>query len=364
MEQNQSIPVYVSPMYKELMDDFYKSYELEIYLESPHSKIRYGPQKERSCRFCGRAYSLQGAKFNKVAHIIPEFMGNKYLTNDFECDDCNQVFGRYENDLKNYLGAIPSLTKTKNKKNRTPKFISVGNEIIIAESKKIVGGHIEIQRGENNKGINFDPETGQTYIEMRKAPYVPFNVYKAFLKIGLSVLPKHHLQFYKNALNILNQNDGLFAAICSVHVIEFPLTRTSKAPFIYLFKRRNSKDRIPTHVIVMHYQNMIFQYYLPFHWSDGFVYKDNVRMPICPPMFSEKVDDIFFNSRIDDLTSIESKQNEIQYISYSSEMPQGNLFRYDPATGISEQVDNLPSQEEWAGVIIVPAGTTLPIKNR
>ena len=56
-----------------------------------------GKNEAQRCRFCG-GYS-PGVSFQQQAHAIPEALGNKTLFTSYECDNCNQKFGRgIEND--------------------------------------------------------------------------------------------------------------------------------------------------------------------------------------------------------------------------------------------------------------------------
>jgi hypothetical protein len=71
---------------------FFNTYEIDAFI--PVVGSRPGPPKnksERKCRFCGK--SNPEVSFKKKAHLIPEFLGNKMLLSDFECDSCNYEFG-------------------------------------------------------------------------------------------------------------------------------------------------------------------------------------------------------------------------------------------------------------------------------
>ena len=60
-----------------------------------------GTRSPRKCSICGRGpNSAPPATFRKVAHVVPESLGNRWLTTYDECDDCNSRFGReLEDDL-------------------------------------------------------------------------------------------------------------------------------------------------------------------------------------------------------------------------------------------------------------------------
>lgn len=73
------------------------------------------PRSERKCIFCGN----ENAKFTKVAHAVSETIGNKSPISHFECDECNQNFGKmFEEDLGKYMLPYKIITKTFGKKNK------------------------------------------------------------------------------------------------------------------------------------------------------------------------------------------------------------------------------------------------------
>lgn len=73
------------------------------------------PRSERKCIFCGN----ENAEFTKVAHAVSETIGNKSLISHFECDECNQNFGKmFEDDLGKYMFPYKIITKTFGKNNQ------------------------------------------------------------------------------------------------------------------------------------------------------------------------------------------------------------------------------------------------------
>jgi hypothetical protein len=64
----------------------------------PGIKVVLKHDDDPVCRFCGRR--SPEVTFQFEAHAIPEALGNKSITSTYECDACNQAFGRgIENDL-------------------------------------------------------------------------------------------------------------------------------------------------------------------------------------------------------------------------------------------------------------------------
>jgi hypothetical protein len=54
-------------------------------------------RKPSVCRFCSGA--APEVTFRKGAHAIPELAGNGTLLSLYECDDCNNRFSAFEDDL-------------------------------------------------------------------------------------------------------------------------------------------------------------------------------------------------------------------------------------------------------------------------
>jgi hypothetical protein len=57
--------------------------------------------ERRGCAFCDR--SEPDAKFEKVAHVLPEAFGNHWLFSRDECDDCNAAGSKLERELSKFL---------------------------------------------------------------------------------------------------------------------------------------------------------------------------------------------------------------------------------------------------------------------
>jgi hypothetical protein len=94
------------PKYIDHAEAFFKAYNSLVAVSCPEEKIKILKHKnDRVCQFCGK--HSPDTTFRTDAHIFPEFLGNRYLVSDFECDQCNNKFGReYENDLANFLGPV------------------------------------------------------------------------------------------------------------------------------------------------------------------------------------------------------------------------------------------------------------------
>jgi hypothetical protein len=117
------------------------------------------PKKQRECLFCGGVFG--DVTFKSDAHLLSKHLGNSDLFSDFECHECNLMFGKMEDDLAKFLGISKSLAKAKGGKMEGFKgrFLSahsrsfIGDDFLILAPKDVV-------REEN-----------KTYIRYVKNPY-------------------------------------------------------------------------------------------------------------------------------------------------------------------------------------------------
>ena len=98
------------------------------------------------CRYCGKNNSQ--VNFKKLAHAIPELLGNKYLFSNDECDDCNSYFDKHlENNLANFLGISRTTSQVVGKKG-IPKVKSSSGDRIEA-----IAGDIFIIQTEQSEAV-------------------------------------------------------------------------------------------------------------------------------------------------------------------------------------------------------------------
>lgn len=128
-----------------VFDESYKITNGYVYPLSGEDRKKdiLGDKDNKSCIYCGR--NDGETTFKKVAHVIPAALGNKYVFNYNECDECNEILGRKENELVNFL-AIERILIGARKRGSYPKH------------KPIIGGKTQLGRvpGTNTVYVNID----------------------------------------------------------------------------------------------------------------------------------------------------------------------------------------------------------------
>lgn len=216
-----------------------------------------GPKENRKCRFCGR--SEPEVKFRKIAHAIPESIENNNLFSNYECDVCNKEFGdTIESDFSNYLfpGRIASCILGK-KGTITYKF-NDNNRIDVQNGKWNITTDNTVKLIEE-----IDDHTLQ--FNIKRQPYIPINVYKALVKMALTVMPEEEIVNFEDTIKWL-QNDKNSVEDCfGQTVISRFFPGIEKFPFIKasLFKRKNDTDITPAYQFLLCFSNYYFQIVVP-----------------------------------------------------------------------------------------------------
>jgi hypothetical protein len=338
--------------------DIYYPIKLDIPPDQPVKGLKI--PKKRLCRFCKRKYPE--VKFKKEAHMIPQSLGNRFLISDFECDRCNESFGKNENDLNNWLGIIRTLSGTKGKKG-VPAFKSVSEQVtaklvnfLSTEGTKVVF--------KDNSAFSFDEQTGHTKFEFEKGPYTPIKVYKAFLKMAMCFMPESELKDYLPALDFLQGSDDNYGFKIFSRLIchELPMQHQLNRPCGLLFERMNVEAKVPKHFFLLYYEQFIYGFPIPLNLSDlkaGIYKSGDISLTYPPPILFEKPNEQspFFN-HFEEFDDCVRRQSEKCTVSLNTSLPNfEKLVAVDPNTGESTPAEMKDTQV--AGLYFVPEGTTI-----
>jgi hypothetical protein len=217
------------------------------------------------CRFCGK--SAPGVTFHNDAHLLPELIGKNDFVSFEECDTCNNLFSKYESHLAIYLRPYLAMLGVKGKR-KIPTFQS-RSVTDKPDSRTIIrtlsANRKEIELGALDDYI-VDHDKKILTIRFRNPPYIPLNVYKAFVKIGLSLLPNEKLKKYSNLFHwIADRPYGrldYFPVVVKVMMTEsqFPEPRAELSETGRAIKKNGFLPNLTLHLC---FGNLIFQIFLP-----------------------------------------------------------------------------------------------------
>ncbi len=333
------IKIYYPTKYETRSQNFFNEYDFEKVITCPNEIIRDLKLKsQRVCRFCNLKYG--DVSFKKDAHIISNFLGNKYLVSDFECDNCNSIFSSYESHLSNFIEPIRAFKKffgeRENKKFKSPDKKSVIENINFQGLQDCVSVSRE---NVDDPIFEFDREAGETSIKLKKQPYSPLLLYKSILKIALSCLKQEDVKNYQLAFKYLISDsfDEKVKGISNILVYTTPPDTGYKSPFACLFKKRVNNSEICTHVFALHFMNQVYQIVLPLHINDQGLCNKEINLLYSPPFFasSEIANSIQIDERFIDLSSMELVKDDIERLK----------IQYDKDDYTNLSVINLESKE-------------------
>ena len=169
------------------------------------------PKAQRICIFC----ASNTAKFNKIAHAVSETIGNKSLVSHFECDECNEEFGKkLEDNLGKYMLPYKIITQIFGKKNQlvskdssNDDSVSYGSFRIQVNKDKPVLEETETKGMLlETKGTGIIKEVDDGFeITIPRQHYNPLTVYCSFLKMAYSIMPLEFYEKYVKHIAVLKQ---------------------------------------------------------------------------------------------------------------------------------------------------------------
>ncbi|GAB4039024.1 HNH endonuclease [Spirosoma jeollabukense] len=228
---------------------------------------------ENKCRFCGK--SFPHVKFRKIAHAIPEFIGNKCLLAKFECDTCNNYFSEFESELANFMLPFNVIAGTKSKGNNAPKFKSSNQPQINNQN-----GIISIS--DFSDQILSDSEYSNLEFKIILPSHIPELIYRCLIKIGLSIIPEKDLENYKNTIVWL-MDKSIQSNIKPFMLFSlYPFTISSNEIFCSILVRKNNCTKnVPHSILVLSYGNFAFQTLIPYSAKE----KIGIKLQALPFIF-------------------------------------------------------------------------------
>ena len=238
---------------------FYNAnYDSLFYRElSPGQRETIGTKSPRVCRFCGRG--LPEVTFKSDAHAVSRLTGNNVLFTYHECSPCNDRFSKLEDDLGKFtlpartFGLVRGYQKIPSLKTRDARMdMHPGNL------------RIEVDPQALDRIIFEDPENHALTVRVPMQPYRPLGVYKAFVKMAVTLLPTSELDQFQEALRWLASegvqenavSDG-FGSLC----IQTFGQKVYKVPIVRLLRRKDTSSA-PYATFVLSFGSFTYQIFL------------------------------------------------------------------------------------------------------
>ncbi|HCE0841722.1 HNH endonuclease [Acinetobacter baumannii] len=225
-----------------LMDyDFIFSYTNYYSLEK--EEILYpNTISKQICIFCLKDEGQ--TTFGNKPHVIPYFLGNKYLLHSGECDECNAYFSKsLEDALDKYTAPFRTLSLMKNRRKKLTKFTSNKGDFIYAYNRS---QNAFTMSGENLNSYVYDDENGILQITFDLKRHRPVEVYKAFMKIFYGLLPREeHKKFTELRSWIMNKNASKFIAKPLQVIRSWYPSFTTMPLTIFILRRKSSLELEP-----------------------------------------------------------------------------------------------------------------------
>lgn len=150
-----------------------------------------------ACRYCG---STDAKKFRKVAHSFSEALGNKWIVSADECDDCNSLFGTYDDALATAVGPILTFSGVRGKGNQIRRTGRTEGRSKVRRERS--GGQdrisVAVSGHDVQELVSVNPLTGEFRFKtpLPPAPFRPRHAFKALCKMGMALLPPEELPRY------------------------------------------------------------------------------------------------------------------------------------------------------------------------
>lgn len=268
---------------------FFSRYNLKLTLDSRINKNLFlGEKKPKICRFCSK--TSNETNFKKDAHVIPQLLGNRKILSYFECDNCNDLFSKYEDSLASYIGPFRTIVGIIGKKGtQIPKFKDPKSKLTISspDTKNIsintYGKKNEIELDESNKIIT---------LNLIRQSYYPIDVYKSLVKIGICMLDDVAVCEYKSAIKFLLDSDGarhVHIPIAKLYYYFISGPSLVERPHVELWEKKNimANKNVVKHTIIIRLPNLIFQIFLPFNSKDreGYNPDTEIQLPLFPLLY-------------------------------------------------------------------------------
>lgn len=255
------------------------------------ARVYLGDKAQQICRFCGGNGSQ--VKFKKLAHAIPDQVGNDWLFDHEECDTCNAHFAKWvENDFGKWTHPWRTLGRIKGK-DGVPSIKSNDKQFRI--DANVTSTDAETGAGAVRHGLKIVMTANDHRHELNESnrtvkltvdcpAYVPMGVFKCLVKMALSVMPAEEEQKCAHLKKWILLTEHSYESYryrpLVVHHQFAPGPLPNDKIACLLMRRTATADDCPYMQFVLQLSNHVFQIALPMHIEDR-ADSDGKKLELC-----------------------------------------------------------------------------------
>lgn len=215
-------------------------------LKPSHGINTIGNSQKKICRFCGKGESE--VSFNKIAHAVPESIGNHVLASNYECDECNEFFGKtIENEYANFFILYHSIMQIDGKNGVAKCKFKVPCDKRTEECAKYC---VEVFFKDNMPCIRKCREVGNEYLTLSNNSLTiskpvgrccPIAVFKTIVKMAISVMPVEELHLFSSVITWICESEHLNFNKNKKLLVRYKIIlgfNVTKYPHYVLFRRK------------------------------------------------------------------------------------------------------------------------------
>ncbi|WP_186064815.1 HNH endonuclease [Burkholderia gladioli] len=295
-------------------------------------EVYLGAAEPRICRYCDKG--TPDVSFDEKAHALPGLIGNQWLFDLQECDQCNALFGStIDAHFGLWSASWRALERTPNREGASPKYSAYDGTVHIesddSNQRTIVEGMSDVGR------YTIDPEAGVVDFKLTRRGFAPSAVFKCLVKMAISVAPpdvRESLKHLKAWIRGEPESSEAFANVLLVLFIQ--MRPTVYAPGRFDFQLLRRKPEAPTDSPYMFFRlrfgGRAYQIALPLLAEDAGQPKDRIpKLPMLPGDI-EAIRDLTQLSepvQREDMSSSEIQGREVIALRYGI----GTLQEQDPS---------------------------------
>lgn len=234
---------------------------------SESKKIHLGHGEPRVCRYCGK--DADTTAFKKIAHAIPEHVGNKWLIDLRECDKCNKHFAdALEDDFSKWTQVWRSFGRIKGKK--YPSILTPDKNFRMDVHAP---GTLRMTLAQESPDYVVDAGEKTLRVSIPRQSYVPMGVFKCLVKMAMAIMPSSensrcgHLRDWLLQEHHTRESYPYTPLLVLRQLILGPVPNDTVS--IGLLRRRSDGPQdCPYMQFSLSFSNLILQIALPMHVED------------------------------------------------------------------------------------------------